>query len=301
MPLIPKYKTALDNGVFPDRIRKAKQILENCTLCPRQCRINRLEEETGVCSTGSRAVVASFGPHFGEEPPLVGRSGSGTIFLSHCNLLCCFCQNHEISHDGEGEETEADRIASVMIHLEQLGCHNINFVTPTHVVPQLLEAIETAAKSGLSIPLVYNSSGYDSVETLKLLDGVIDIYMPDFKFFSTKTAELLCSAPDYPETATNAIREMHRQTGDLTLDENGIAVSGLLVRHLVMPEDLSDTEDVMTFLADEISPRTHVNVMSQYRPCGKARSIESASRGVTAEEFRRARKAAEDLKLHIIS
>ena len=299
--MTPKYRKTLDNGIFPDRIQKGRQILEECTLCPRKCRVNRLEEETGICSTGSRAMVASFGPHFGEEPPLVGRNGSGTIFLSGCNLMCCFCQNWDISHEEEGEETEPDRIASIMIHLEQIGCHNINFVTPTHVVPQLLEAIEIAAKSGLSIPLVYNSSGYDSVETLKLLDGIFDIYMPDFKFFSAKTARLLCNAPDYPEAAKNAVREMHRQTGDLTLDENGIAVSGLLVRHLVMPEDMSDTEEIMTFLADEISPRTCVNVMSQYRPCGKAHSIASISRSVTPGEFRSARKTAEDLKLRIIS
>jgi len=245
--------------------------------------------------------VASFGPHFGEEPPLVGRNGSGTIFLSFCNLMCSFCQNWDISHEGEGEETEPERIASVMIHLEQIGCRNINFVTPTHVVPQLLEAIGIAAKSGLSIPLVYNSSGYDSVETVELLDGIFDIYMPDFKFFSSKTAELLCNAPDYPETAKNAIREMHRQTGDLALDENGIAVSGLLVRHLVMPEDMAGTEDVMTFLADEISPCTSVNIMSQYRPCGKTRSIPPASRRVTPEEFRQAWKTAQDLNLSLIS
>ena len=299
--MFPKYKTALENGIFPDRIRKANQILEDCTLCPRQCRVNRIEEETGVCCTGSRAVMASFGPHFGEEPPLVGRSGSGTIFISYCNLMCSFCQNWDISHEGEGEETEPDRIASVMIHLEQIGCRNINFVTPTHVVPQLLKAIETAAKSGLSIPLVYNSSGYDSVETVELLDGIFDIYMPDFKFFDAETAELFCSAPDYPETAKNAIREMHRQTGDLELDENGMAVSGLLVRHLVMPEDMAGTKDVLTFLTDEISPRTSVNVMSQYRPCGKARSIPPASRRVTPEEFRQARETAKELNLSLIS
>ncbi|MFO7753731.1 MAG: radical SAM protein [Desulfobacteraceae bacterium] len=296
-----KYRKALEDGILRDRIEKARQVLEECTLCPRQCRVNRLKEETGICSTGTRAVLASFGPHFGEEPPLTGRNGSGTIFFSFCNLLCCFCQNHDISHKGEGEEVTPDRIASVMIHLEQIGCHNINLVTPTHVVPRILEAVETAAGSGLSIPIVYNSGGYDSVETLKLLDGIVDIYMPDFKFFDSKTAKLLCNAPDYPETAQKAIREMYRQTGDLKVDENGIAVSGLLVRHLVMPEGLSGTDRVMKFLAEEISPLTCVNVMSQYRPCGSARKIDAVSGRPTTEEFRRALETARDLKLNVIS
>ncbi len=297
------YVTYQKEGILTRRADKAGQILLACRLCPRRCGVNRLEQEKGYCAAGDKAIVASFCPHFGEEPPLVGTNGSGTIFFSFCNLMCCFCQNYDISHKGEGEAADPSQLAAVMLHLKNIGCHNINFVTPTHVVPQILAALDIAADSrnGLDIPLVYNSSGYDSVDTLKLLDGIIDIYMPDFKFWDAAVAEMTCEAPDYPETARAALKEMHRQTGDLEIDQNGIARSGLLVRHLVMPENLSGTENVMTFLKEEISADTYVNVMSQYRPVGEAHKFKSLSRSVSAAEFREAVRIANDLNLNIIS
>jgi putative pyruvate formate lyase activating enzyme len=237
--------------------------------------------------------VASFQAHYGEERPLVGRGGSGTIFFSSCNLLCCFCQNEDVSHGNVGAEADADRLAAMMVYLAEQGCHNINFVTPSHVVPQILEALPAAAGQGLNVPLVYNSGGYDSVETLRLLDGVFDIYMPDFKFWDDRWAARFCGVQDYRERAVEALREMHRQVGDLRMDERGIAERGLLVRHLVMPNGAAGTEEVMRFLAREISPDTYVNVMAQYRPCAKAREHTEISRPVTSAEFREALAAAD--------
>jgi putative pyruvate formate lyase activating enzyme len=246
----------------------------------------------GFCETGRKAGVASYNAHFGEESPLVGRSGSGTIFIRSCNLLCSFCQNYDISHGKEGTDVGPEQMALMMVHLSQAGCHNINFVTPTHVVPQILEALPYAVERGLRVPLVYNSSGYDRVETLELLDGIFDINMPDFKFWDKRWAERYCEAPDYKEVASAALREMHRQVGDLTLDEWGIAQRGLLVRHLVMPNQVAGTEEIMTFLAREISPNTYVNVMDQYRPCGSAHRDEAINRRLNAKEYRDAVNAA---------
>ena len=238
-------------------------------------------------------MVASYNAHFGEESPLVGRSGSGTIFVSSCNLLCSFCQNYEISHGKEGAEVEPEQMAFMMVQLSRAGCHNINFVTPSHVVPQLLEALPRAIDKGVRVPLVYNSSGYDSRETLELLDGIFDIYMPDFKFWDNRWAERYCGAPDYREVAIAALREMHRQVGDLVLDERGIAHRGLLVRHLVMPNQVAGTTAIMDFLAKEISPNTYVNVMDQYRPCGTGGRDEFINRRLRPEEYREAVKAAQ--------
>jgi len=260
--------------------------------------VDRLSDERGVCRTGIRAIVSSYAPHFGEESPLVGSSGSGTIFFTHCNLLCLFCQNYEISHLGQGIETEAGQLASMMVSLQRQGCHNINFVTPSHVVPQILEALPKAIEKGLTAPLVYNSSGYDSPETLKLLKGVVDIYMPDFKFWQRDTATRYAKAPDYPDVARKAIKEMHRQVGDLVMDEAGVAVRGLLVRHLVMPGTIEETREIMKFLAREVSVDTYVNVMDQYRPCYKAYKTPPIDRGLTNEEYQEAVRAAEDAGLH---
>jgi len=272
--------------------------MESCRLCPRECSVNRLGGETGYCRTGRMARVASFNAHFGEEAPLVGKSGSGTIFFSSCNLLCSFCQNYDISHLNEGVEVKPVQIAAMMIKLKEKGCHNINFVTPTHTVVQILEALIPAIEQGLNVPLVYNSGGYESVETLALLDGVFDIYMPDFKFWEDRWAERFCKAPDYRERAKTAIKEMHGQVGDLLVDREGIAVQGLLIRHLVMPNDVAGTDRVMDFLANEISLETYVNVMDQYRPCGKADADELINRRLTSEEFRRAVGAARDAGLN---
>ncbi|MBN1830520.1 MAG: radical SAM protein [Deltaproteobacteria bacterium] len=288
----PAYVKLFREGGLTERINRAIALMEACRLCPRECGANRLEGERGICKTGRRAIISSFNAHFGEESPLVGRYGSGTIFIGGCNLLCSFCQNYEISHSKEGVEVEPEQMAAMMIHLAERGCHNINFVTPTHVVPQLLESLAQAAEHGLDIPLVYNSSGYDKKETLELLDGIVDIYMPDFKFWCGRWSERYCEAPDYPERAKEALKEMHRQVGDLAMDDQGVAVRGLLVRHLVMPGDIAGTEKVLEFIAHEISPSTYVNVMDQYKPCGNAHRDEYINRRLSSREFREAMEVA---------
>jgi putative pyruvate formate lyase activating enzyme len=292
--MTPAYLHTFETGQLKEKVKIARGMLAACTLCPRMCRVNRLEGETGICATADKAVVSSYSAHFGEEAPLVGEHGSGTIFFSHCNLLCNFCQNYDISHQGEGVVASAENLAGMMLSLQKSGCHNINFVTPSHVVPQILEALEIAISGGLRVPLVYNSSGYDRVETLTLLDGVIDIYMPDFKFWDSEIADATCGAADYPADARLAIKEMHRQTGDLFLNEDGIAERGLLVRHLVMPKGLAGTRDIMRFIHRRISSNTYVNIMPQYRPCGKAFEIDELSGPLPIEEFEKALDAAKE-------
>jgi putative pyruvate formate lyase activating enzyme len=279
------YLKSYHNGLLKQRAETLKESLKCCTLCPRNCRVDRLLGETGICRTGEPAVVSSYNSHFGEEAPLVGQHGSGTIFFTHCNLLCNFCQNYDISHLGYGNVVNDRILADMMLSLQALGCHNINFVTPSHVIPQILSALLLAVEDGLSVPLVYNSGGYDKEATLKMLDGIIDIYMPDFKFWDPEISKLTCDIPNYPEVARIAIKEMHRQVGDLVLDKNGIAVRGLLVRHLVMPHNLGGTEQIMKFIAEEISENTYVNIMPQYRPCGKAYENNLLNRPITHEEF----------------
>lgn len=288
----PSYLSLHKKGLLSVRAQDALKRLESCDLCPRECGVNRTAGETGFCRTGRTARVASFNAHFGEESPLVGTHGSGTIFISSCNLLCSFCQNYEISHLGEGVEAGPEQLAGMMLHLEERGCHNINFVTPTHVVPQLLEGLVIAVESGLRIPLVYNSGGYDSMKSLKILDGIFDIYMPDFKFWEDEWAEAYCTAPDYREKAMAAVKEMHRQVGDLQTDEKGIARRGLIIRHLVMPNHVAGTSRIMDFIACDISKNSYVNVMDQYRPCGNAAKDPWINRRLTSEEFRGAMEAA---------
>ncbi len=260
-------------------------MLEECCLCPRQCGANRLAGESGKCRTTSRMVVSSYGPHFGEEAPLVGKHGSGTIFFAHCNLQCLFCQNYTISQLGEGSPVDRKELARIMLSLQARGCHNINLVSPTHVVPFILDALELAAGMGLYLPLVYNSGGYDAAETLKLLDGIVDIYMPDMKYADEKTAEQLSGIKNYPSINKTAIKEMHRQVGDLQIDEQGVARCGLLVRHLVLPNGLAGTEGVVRFLAQEVSTNTYLNIMAQYHPCYKASDMPQLARPVSTQEF----------------
>jgi putative pyruvate formate lyase activating enzyme len=288
----PSYIRLYANGELKRRIEKALAMMESCSLCPRKCGVNRLKGEKGFCQTGRKARVASYNAHFGEESPLVGTHGSGTIFISSCNLLCRFCQNYEVSHKREGADVAPEQMAFMMIQLVDRGCHNINFVTPSHVVPQLLESLPYAIEGGMKVPLVYNSSGYDSVETLRLLDGIFDIYMPDFKFWDDRWSERYCNAPDYREVAMDAIREMHRQVGELVADDRGIATRGLLVRHLVMPKKIAGSENLFRFLAKEISPNTYVNVMDQYRPCGSAHEDDFINRRLEKGEYREAVDAA---------
>jgi putative pyruvate formate lyase activating enzyme len=273
--------------------------MEDCDLCARYCHVNRLKTIKGaVCRTGERAVVHSHGPHHGEEDVLRGWKGSGTIFFSWCNLRCVYCQNWDISQKRLGREVEPADLADMMLDLQAMGCHSINFVTPSHVVAQIIAAVEIAAERGLKIPLVYNTGGYDSVEALALLDGIIDIYMPDMKYGDADKAHHFSHVRNYVEVNRAAVKEMHRQVGDLVLDEQGIAERGLLVRHLVLPENVAGTDQVLAFLAEEISPETYVNVMDQYRPCYRADENPPLDRSVTSREFDQARAWAEEAGLH---
>ena len=281
-----------------EAIGKAAALGAPCTLCPRECRVDRAAGEEGFCGVGSALVVSSFGPHFGEEPELVGVGGSGTIFLAGCNLGCVFCQNDSISHGRAGRTMSVDRLVQIMLSLEAGGCHNINFVTPSHFTPHLMEAILFARGEGLWVPIVYNCGGYESIETLRLLDGFVEIYMPDLKFTDPHVADDMTGARDYPERARSAIREMHRQVGDLAVDEGGVATGGLLVRHLVLPQNLAGTADAMRFLAEEISTNTYVNIMDQYRPCFRAQTITDLDRPLRYNEYLDSLDAARAVGLH---
>ena len=288
------YQALFQKGELHGRVVAALSRLACCDLCPRRCQANRLAGELGKCRTGRKAVVSSFGPHFGEEAPLVGQGGSGTIFFTHCNLRCQFCQNYSISQLGEGTEVGAEDIARMMLSLQSRGCHNINLVSPTHVVPQVLEALELAVARGLGVPLVYNTGGYDSLETLKLLDGVVDIYMPDMKYGDAELAWKYSGIHRCPEVNRAAVKEMHRQVGDLEMDGHGVAVRGLLVRHLVLPGGLAGTAEVVRFLAQEVSPNTYLNIMAQYHPCHNAGKYPELSRPITREEFQGALRLARE-------
>ena len=286
------------SGKLAERIEAAKALLQNCQVCPQHCGINRLAGEMGKCRTARLAVVSSYGPHFGEEAPLTGKHGSGTIFFTNCNLKCLFCQNYNISQLGDGCEVSKEELAKMMLALQTRGCHNINLVSPTHVVPQILEALKIAINLGLRLPLVYNSGGYDSVKTLEILDGIVDIYMPDMKYSDEKTAEELSGIKNYPRVNRAALREMHRQVGDLQTDENGIAIQGLLIRHLVLPHGLAGTKETMRFIAEEISQNSYVNVMAQYHPCYKAFQIPQLARPPLKQELLEAAELAREAGLN---
>lgn len=287
---IPSYVALHRSGELARRAAAASRRLADCDLCARYCHVNRTAAAIGaprgaVCRTGGRAVVSSYAPHHGEEDCLRGSRGSGTIFFSWCNLRCQFCQNWEISHEGVGSEVEPSDLAQMMLHLQEAGCHNINLVSPSHVVAQALAALDLAADGGLRIPIVYNTGGYDSPEALTLLDGVVDVYMVDVKYGDSSVARAYSRVPDYAEVNRAALREMHRQVGDLFMDDDGIAVRGLLVRHLVMPDGVAGTDDVMRFLAEEISRDTFVNLMDQYRPAYRAHEHPPIARRITADEY----------------
>ena len=286
--------------------RRAAEAFEllgpRCVVCPRLCRVDRRAGASGLCAIGRRAVVASYFPHFGEEDCLRGSRGSGTVFFSGCNLRCVFCQNHDISWEVRGEEVSAVRLAEMMLELQAMGCHNVNWVTPEHVVPQILEALPHAVAAGLRLPIVYNTSSYDSLDSLRLLDGVVDIYMPDLKLLSPGHARRYLKRADYPDVALATIREMHRQVGDLVLDEHGLAKRGLILRHLVMPGRSDETEAILEFVAGELGTGCYVNLMAQYRPSGKVgRNGEYAEidRGVHREEYEHALAAAAGLGLRL--
>ncbi|MCL4537433.1 MAG: radical SAM protein [Nitrospirae bacterium] len=280
-----------------EKVRLSEEILKRCALCPRNCKVDRTSGEIGFCRTGNKPFVASWGPHFGEERPLVGRFGSGTVFFSFCNLGCIFCQNWTISHLGEGNEISFEKLAEIMLEIQDMGCHNINLVTPTHQMPMILRSIAIASEMGLNIPIVYNCGGYESLEAIKILDGVVDIYMPDFKYSDPQMALKYSKAKDYPEKAKAAIKEMHRQVGDLMIDERGIASRGLLVRHLILPEGIAGTKEVVRFIAEEISKNTYINIMDQYYPCYKAFEHPPLDRRITTKEYSEAVKMAMDAGL----
>ena len=293
----PSYLSLYKSGELEQRIVRLHRILASCRLCPRRCEINRLQGEIGYCGAGTMAMVASHFPHFGEERPLVGRSGSGTIFLSHCNLKCNFCQNYDISHQGAGEAASAKQLARMMINLQQRGCHNINFVTPTHYAPQIVAALPIAIEMGLELPIVYNCGGYEAIEVLELLEGIVDIYMPDAKFSDSGHAEAYTTAPDYFEILKPVLKEMHRQVGDLA-SHQGIAYRGLLIRHLVMPNDVAGSAGILKFIAEQLSRDSYVNIMSQYHPCFEATNEPLINRRITSQEYRRVIELAKKFGLH---
>ncbi len=294
----PVYIETYARGVFEQRIEKLEAILNECKLCPRECGVNRTKGETGYCNSDKHLMLSSVQPHFGEEDVLVGTHGSGTVFLTNCNLGCIYCQNYDISHLGHGHRITEAELALKMLALQRIGCHNINFVTPTHYTPQIVKALKVAVEKGLHIPVVYNCGGYESKSTIELLDGIVDIYMPDIKYGDVENAKRYSNAPDYFDRCKEAVTEMHRQVGDLKVDERGIAVRGLLIRHLVLPNRLAGSAAVLTFIATEISKDTYVNIMAQYRPVYKAYEYEELNRGLKTSEYREVIDIAREWGLH---
>jgi putative pyruvate formate lyase activating enzyme len=298
MASTPSYISLFEKGELTQRVKLLKELLKECRLCPRECRVNRLDGEIGVCQARPELTVSSAFPHFGEEPPLVGSHGSGTIFLTHCNLRCIFCQNYDISHLGSGEQMTSSDLTRIMLRLQEMGCHNINFVTPTHYAPQIVASLPEAIEKGLRLPIVYNCSGYESIEVIRLLEGIVDIYMPDAKYLDEKYSKRFSNAPDYPEVIKKVLKEMHRQVGDLTINSKGIAERGLLIRHLVMPGGIASSEAVLKFIAEEISVHSYVNIMEQYRPEYRAHEYPEINRRITHKEHLEAIQWAKHYRLY---
>jgi putative pyruvate formate lyase activating enzyme len=298
---MPASYLELSRDELRDRARRGVESLADCRACPRDCRVDRLRDRWAACKTGRHAVVGSYFPHFGEEDCLRGWNGSGTIFFSHCNLRCVFCQNYDISQDvrPQAPGATASEIAQMMLSLQRKGCHNINFVTPEHVVPQIVEAIAEAVDRGFFLPIVYNTSAYDALESIALLEGIVDIYMPDFKYWSSERSKTYMKALDYPDAARASIKAMHAQVGSLTFDDQGLARRGLLIRHLVMPGCLDQTRAILKWIVNELGPDTYVNLMDQYYPAGKvnATSYPEINRRLTCSEFHEAQQIARELRL----
>ncbi|TAN60951.1 radical SAM protein [bacterium] len=294
----PRYLKSHQEGKLREKAEKLYLALSSCAICPRNCGVNRLEDKHGFCKTGRLSRVYSYFSHHGEEPAISGENGSGTIFFAHCNLRCAYCQNYEFSQLGKGREVGEEELAGYMLALQKEGCHNINFVTPTHVIPQILKALLLAIEGGLNIPLVYNSSGYDSAETLRLLDGIFDIYLPDARYADSAISLKLSRAKDYPAVNQAALKEMYRQVGIARTDSAGIAESGLIIRHLVLPNNLSGTEVITRFISQRLSKDTWISLMSQYFPCHKAQDYPEISRRVTQEEYLRAMNIMYSCGLH---
>ncbi|MCF8241551.1 MAG: radical SAM protein [Melioribacteraceae bacterium] len=284
--MLPSFLTELSPHEFANKIKMMNDLLCNCRICPNNCNVDRTKNEWGNCRTSDEILVSSYGPHFGEEPSLVGTNGSGTIFFTSCNLNCVYCQNYDISQLQIGEVISVKELADVMIKLQNRGCHNLNLVTPTHFIPQIIDAIEIAAAHGFELPIVYNCGGYESFETIKMLEGIIDLYMPDIKYSSNANGLKYSGVEDYWEVTRKAVKEMHRQVGDLKLNKRGIAQKGLLVRHLVLPNDLSGSKAVINFITEEISKETYINIMDQYRPAFMAMKYDELSRNINEDEFK---------------
>jgi putative pyruvate formate lyase activating enzyme len=292
--MCPGYREYYDHQALVKCARELMESLESCSLCPHSCRVNRLKGQIGWCGAGYEVEISGFGAHFGEEAPLAGNGGSGTIFFNHCTLRCIFCQNWDISH-GHGESVSLDDLASIMLDLQKKGCHNINLVSPTHYLPQIVSSLSIAENQELFLPLVYNCGGYEKVETLKKLRGIIDIYLPDFKYSNPDIGFPLSGVKDYPERARESLKEMQDQVGNLILDEHGIAQHGLLIRHLILPGGLSGTHDILSFIAQEISPTAYINLMDQYHPCFHADEISLLRRRITSNEYQQAIREARDI------
>lgn len=294
----PLYLETYEKGKFKDIREKAFNMLGSCCVCPRKCKVNRLKDEKGYCKTGLKPVVCSFMPHHGEEPPISGSRGSGTVFFSNCNMACVYCQNYEFSQLGQGREVEFQELAQFMLDLEEMGCHNINLVTPTHVMPQILKALEIAIPKGLTIPLVYNTGGYELPEIIKLLEGIIDIYLPDMRYADEEMAVQYSSAPGYPEYNQASVKEMHRQVGIAKISDEGIIERGVIIRHLVLPNNVSGSEKIMKFLTEHVSQDTYISLMSQYLPYYKASQFKGISRRLEDKEYEEAKRAMETRGLH---
>ncbi|MBU1727662.1 MAG: radical SAM protein [Candidatus Omnitrophica bacterium] len=296
--MYPSYLDAYNNGTLAKSTDKAFDLLGSCSICPRKCSVNRLENEIGFCKTGLKPRVCSYMAHHGEEPPISGSKGSGTIFFSYCNMSCAYCQNYEFSQQEEGREVDFNELAGFMIELQNLGCHNINLVTPTHVMPQILKALQIAVSKGLNIPLVYNTGGYEFPEMIKLLDGIVDIYLPDMRYADPETAAKLSMATDYPKYNRSSVKEMHRQVGIAKINDKDIIERGLIIRHLVLPNNLSGTEKTMKFIAQEISKDSFISLMSQYTPYYKAREFKEINRRITVKEYKVAQEIMEECGLY---
>jgi putative pyruvate formate lyase activating enzyme len=294
----PAYITAYKSGALRKLAEKTRAMLARCEICPRRCKVNRLKGEKGFCRTGTNAIVYSYMSHRGEEPPISGEKGSGTVFFANCNMACCYCQNFQFSQQGQGRGLTAHELSCLMIELQENGCHNINLVSPTHVMPQIISALEIAAGRGLKIPLVYNTGGYELPEMIGLLDGIVDVYLPDMRYADAEAALAYSHAVDYPKFNQAAVREMYRQVGLACFDEQEMIERGVIVRHLVLPENISGTEKIMKFLAEEISPDIHVSLMSQYFPCYRALECKELSRRISREEFEAAQAQMEKYGLH---
>lgn len=296
--MYPAYLESYHNGNLDKLIRISTNMLKSCCICPRKCKVNRLKNEKGFCKTGIKSKICSFMPHHGEEPPISGKRGSGTIFFSYCNMGCVYCQNYEFSQLGGGREVEPEELAQFMLELQRLNCHNINLVTPTHVMPQILMGIRIAISKGLNIPLVYNTGGYELASVIKLLEGIVDIYLPDMRYADSDMAVKYSAADDYPKYNQEAVKEMHRQVGIAKIDNEGIIKKGIIIRHLVLPHNISGTDKIMKFIAGALSKDTYISLMSQYLPYYKASEYKEISRRITYKKYKDAQNSLQKYSLY---